>query len=210
MVTISYCITVKDEYEYLRNLLPFLIKNKRDEDEIIVLFDQKNGSKQVEEYLRGNCQESQPKYFWFGQNFTNNFAIWKNQFSLYATKDFLFQIDADEIISEDFINILPTLLKNNPEVDLYWVPRENYVEGITPEYIQKMRWNIDNKGRINYSDPQGRIYRNSKNIRWEGKVHERITGSKRFSYLPTDSGLDLIHKKTFERQQKQNNFYSTL
>ena len=34
-------------------------------------------------------------------------------------------------------------------VDLIYLPRVNTVEGLTDEHIQKWRWNVDEKGRVN-------------------------------------------------------------
>ena len=42
---LSYAIPVKDELNEIRKLLDFLVKNKDNEDEIIVLYDSKNGIK---------------------------------------------------------------------------------------------------------------------------------------------------------------------
>ena len=49
---ISYAITVKDELNELQRLVNFLIDQKRTEDEIVILYDSKNGSKAVEEWLQ--------------------------------------------------------------------------------------------------------------------------------------------------------------
>ena len=49
---ISYAITVCNEFVEIQNLINFLLKHKRTEDEIIVLYDFKNGDEGVEEFLR--------------------------------------------------------------------------------------------------------------------------------------------------------------
>ena len=41
---ISYAIPVCNELVELQRLLEFLIKNKREEDEIVILYDSENGS----------------------------------------------------------------------------------------------------------------------------------------------------------------------
>ena len=61
---------------------------------------------------------------------------------------------------------------------------------------------------INYSDYQDRILKNIPEIKWINKVHERLVGAKTATPLP--EGYDLIHPKTIERQEKQNNYYNTL
>lgn len=64
---------------------------------------------------------------------------------------------------------------------------------------------------INFPDYQGRIYRNSEDIKWEGKVHERIVGHDNLFYIPKDRiDLCLFHNKTLEKQKKQNEFYSKI
>ena len=55
---ISLAITVCNELKEIQKLLPFLINNKREEDQIIILYDSKNGSKSVEDYLRANSVET--------------------------------------------------------------------------------------------------------------------------------------------------------
>ena len=63
---------------------------------------------------------------------------------------------------------------------------------------------------INYPDYQGRLYRNSPAIKWEGKVHERLVGYKNFSKIPFDNGFDILHFKDIVRQEKQNSYYDIL
>ena len=49
---ISYAIPVCNEFVEIQRLITFLLENKRDEDEIVVLYDSNNGDKEVEVYLR--------------------------------------------------------------------------------------------------------------------------------------------------------------
>ena len=51
---ISYAITVCNEAVEIQRLISFLLENKRIEDEVVVLFDSKNGTNTVEEYLRSH------------------------------------------------------------------------------------------------------------------------------------------------------------
>jgi hypothetical protein len=55
-----------------------------------------------------------------------------------------------------------------------------------------------------------RIYKNNPEIKWENKVHEVLGGYKTMSYLPIDEEWCLLHPKTIERQEKQNEYYGTL
>ena len=51
-MTISYAVTVFNELEYIQKLLPFLLENKREEDEVVVRWDD-SGPVEVWNYLKG-------------------------------------------------------------------------------------------------------------------------------------------------------------
>ena len=56
---ISYAITVCNEFVEIQKLVLFLLKHKRDKDEIVILYDYKNGDKGVEEFLRSHSVNSE-------------------------------------------------------------------------------------------------------------------------------------------------------
>jgi hypothetical protein len=207
MKMISYAITVCDELQEIKRLVPFLLEHKRPEDEIIVLYDQKNGSDEVIDFLLPFNRLPHVQT-WRGMVFVNDFSIWKNKLNDYCSGDYILQLDADEMITEELIKMLPAILESNPEVDLFVLPRINTVDGITEEHINKWGWKQDEQGRINFPDWQGRLYR--KGLKWYGKVHEKIIGAKKYSIMPEDEGFCILHPKTIERQEKQNNFYSKI
>lgn len=206
---ISYAIPVCNEFVEIQQLTTFLLKNKRSKDEIVVLYDSKNGDKEVENYLRKmNTEKS--LFRWESYSFDGNFAAMKNRLNSLCTGDYIFQIDADEMITEYMVRILPQILAANTETDLIRVPRINRVEGLTEAHIQKWGWVVDNKGWVNWPDMQWRIYKNDPRIKWYGDVHEKIIGHATHSILPLEEEFALIHNKTIERQEKQNNYYDTL
>lgn len=202
-MTISYAVTVWNELEYIKNLLPFLLKNKREDDEVVVRWDE-SGPQEVWDYLLSLEGVSLGK-----GPFYNDFARWKNNLNSQCTKDYIFQIDADEMLDEYVMRLLPQVLEMN-EVELLAVPRINTVEGLTENHIQKWRWNVNEKGWINFPDYQSRVYKNDPRIRWYGEVHEKIIGHSTFAAMPTDPEWCLLHHKEIERQEKQNNFYNTI
>ena len=207
---ISYAITVCNEFIEIQRLITFLRKNKRPQDEIVVLVDMTK-NEPTSELLGYLHRLSSSNYIQLSeQNFNNHFADWKNALVSLCTGDFIFQIDADEYPNEQLIALLPEILESNPNVDLYWVPRINTVEGITPEHIQQWRWNVNENGWVNFPDYQSRLYRKTQSITWVNKVHERINGAQIFTHLPAEENFCLYHPKTIERQEKQNNYYNTL
>jgi glycosyltransferase involved in cell wall biosynthesis len=207
MPSISYAITACNEHVELERLLDQLNEHIRRGDEIVVQLDNTSTPEVrvvAEKYNVGT------KYHYhriiFGLD--NNFSAFKNNLKEHCTRDFIFQIDADEYLSEELILSLPEILEMNPTIDLYYIPRINTVEGLTQEHIQKWGWNVNQDGWVNYPDYQTRILRNIPDIKWINKVHERVVGAKVGINLP--EGYDLIHPKTINKQEQQNNYYNTL
>jgi hypothetical protein len=211
---ISYAITVCNELEEVKRLVNFLLSNKQKEDEIVILVDI---SKEGNGKLRGWLNETKQSLILKGDpikihedKFQGHFANWKNLLTLYCTGDYIFQIDADEIPCTPLIESLPSILESNPELDVLLVPRVNTVQGLTQEHIQKWGWNVNSEGWVNWPDFQWRIYRNTSEVRWVNKVHERLEGFKTYTTLPMEENYSLYHPKTIERQERQNNYYDTL
>jgi hypothetical protein len=199
---ISYAVTVCNELNQIQELIPHLLEFKRSQDEVVVLYDN-NGTKEVFDYLQS---VEGIKLVW--DNFDGHFANWKNKLNLLCSGDYIFQLDADELVSHAFIEVLPELLEENSDCDLFWVPRRNIVLGLTQAHIDKWGWNVNEEGLVNWPDPQSRIYRNSESIHWENKVHEKIVGIKTVAVLPAE--FNILHVKDIERQERQNDYYNTL
>lgn len=206
---ISYAITVCNELEEIKSLLTFLYSHKREEDEICVLLDKPKAPYLLidELYKWSSADKIKLKE----SSFNNHFADWKNELNRMCSGDFIFQLDADELPTEELIEALPYLI--DQEVDIILIPRENTVKGITDEHIQKWNWKLDDFGRINWPDYQWRFYRNDSSIKWVNKVHERLEGYKLFGFLPDDlkvGPLYIKHPKTIKKQESQNNYYNIL
>lgn len=205
---ISYAITVCNEFVEIQKLISFLLENKRDEDEIIVLYDSVNGDEEVESFLR--AKSINLDFMWYNGVFNNHFANWKNTLKDLCNGDYIFQIDADELPSKELLDYLPTLFKSNPDNEVYLVPRINTVEGLTNEHINKWSWRVNEQGWINWPDYQWRIWKNLPEIKWKNKVHEVLEGYSTYAALPAAPKFTLIHPKTISRQEKQNAYYDTL
>ncbi|MDB4276997.1 glycosyltransferase [bacterium] len=203
---ITYGITVKNELEEIKKLLPFLIKNIREEDDIVVLWDSRDGTDEMVNFLT-SLEDDIALY---QDEFQGHFADWKNKLTSHCFGDYIFQIDADELPNEILIQQLPIILKSNPGIDVVLVPRENYVTGLTDGHIKQWGWQVDKQNRINFPDLQWRIYRNSYSIKWVNKVHEKLEGFDVYTNLPLEPEFSLLHLKTIEKQEKQNNYYNTL
>jgi len=214
---ISYAITVCNELEEIEKLLKVLFYTKRPKDEIVILLDIVNTTKETETYLDnfstlsiGSGIPHETNLRLYKNKFQNHFADWKNLLKYACKGDYIFQIDADEIPNTYLIENLPEILESNPDNDVYLVPRVNTVEGLTESHIQKWKWKVDSNGWVNFPDYQWRIWKNLPTIKWVNKVHEKLQGYKAYAFLPGDENYALFHHKQISKQEKQNNYYDQL
>jgi glycosyltransferase involved in cell wall biosynthesis len=202
MANISFAITACNEHIELERLLKQLDKNIKKGDEIVVQLDI-TATQEVKDVV------SKYKLINYIHPLNNDFATFKNNLKSICANEWIFFIDADEYLSDDLLfNIHEILDANEGIVDVISVPRINTVDGLTREHIDKWRWFVDENGYVNYPDYQTRVCANKSSIVWVNKVHERLTGWKTTANLPY--GYDLIHPKTIERQERQNNYYNTI
>ena len=209
---ISFAITAYNEHEELNRLLSQIIKILKPEDEIVIQLDSKATIEVislVDEFLVKNKKEYNIKRFIFDLN--KDFASFKNNLKSYCAKDWIFQIDADETLSETFARVIHEVLENNENVDLIAIPRVNIVKGLEQKDIIEWRWQLNEQGWVNWPDNQHRIFRNKPEIKWVNKVHEQIVGWTTYAELPADDdSYALYHIKDIDRQRQQNLFYSTI
>jgi len=207
---ISYGITVCDEFLEIQRLLSLLLKNKRYQDEIVVLVDLSKNKPTSELLGYLHKLSYNDKITLVEDIFNNHFADWKNRLTRACKGDYVFSIDADELPNTLLIKNLPDILSENPDNEVYYVPRVNTVEGITNEHIATWRWNVNEAGWVNWPDYQMRIWKNKPEITWKNKVHEVLQGHQTFSALPSIEELALYHPKDIKKQEKQNAYYNTL
>jgi aspartokinase len=203
---ISYGLTVCNEHKEIKNLIEFILENKQQEDEIVVVYDQNRVTDEVMGVLNGYEQvNSYP--FNFQQNFLEN----KNFLNSKCTGDYIFQLDADEIPNYYLVAYLPTLLETNEGVDLLITARKNIVEGLTSSHIVKWGWRVTEQGWVNWPDAQKRIYKNDPKIQWSGhQVHGMISGYETYATLPFEEAFSITHNKTIDRQENQNDRYTKI
>jgi len=203
---ISYSMLVHNETDTLEKLLEFLVKYKQPQDEIVILDDYSDNekTKTILDYY-----SSAKGVILDQRNLLGDFATQKNYLKGMCSGDYSFNLDADEAVSHWFMKDIHEILEGN-EVDLIYTPRINTVEGITEQHIRGWGWQVNERGWINYPDWQGRIFRNRPNIRWERPVHEMIVGFQTYAHLPMEQKYSIIHPKTIQKQEQQNQKYSEI
>ena len=204
---ISYSILTHNETDSLSELIQFLVKHKDEEDEIVILDDYSDDEK-TKEILdtMGSIYDINIEQ----RHLHKDYAGQKNHLTRMCKGEYIINIDADELPNKWLMKNIKSVLEVNPSIDLYWVPRVNTVKGLTQEHINKWRWQVNEKGWVNFPDYQGRIWRNRPNIKWKNPVHEVLEGYKEHTYLPAEEEFCFYHPKDIKRQEKQNEFYSTI
>ena len=201
---ISYAILTHNEGEYIYLLLDFLTKNKREIDEIVIVDDFSDDPYTIS-ILEKYKDFIKLEYRKFDGDHTQ-----KNYLNSLCSGNYILQLDADESISKEFLDILPNLIQLNSEVDLFILPRINTVDGLTENWIKKWNWKINEFGWINYPDWQMRLYKNCDYIKWDGLLHSKIIGYKKYTFLPEEELYSIIHNKKLDRQIEQNNLYDRI
>jgi hypothetical protein len=209
MINVTWAITVCNELKEITELINFLHPKIKEDDEILIQYDEGGVTTEILSYLRIlDGLHSNIKVVGFPLN--GDFASFKNNLKFHSKGIFIFNVDADEIPNEYLVENIHMLLDYNKDVDMFFIPRINTVEGITDDDIKKWGWKVNEKGWINFPDVQSRLYRKTADIEWVGKVHERIVGYNTVSILPFEEDYCLYHPKDIQRQRSQNKFYETL
>tara|TARA_B100000073_G_C23696409_1_gene558539 strand:+ start:841 stop:1470 length:630 start_codon:yes stop_codon:yes gene_type:complete len=205
---ISYAVTTHNEHKEISELIPFILEHKDFEDELVIIDDHSDYKtwRVFDEYIHDKDNNIR----FFERALYNDFAAHKNFMTEQCAGDYIFNIDADEMPHENLIKNVKSLIEMNPRVDLYWVPRVNTVEGLTDEHASAWGWKVNDKGWVNWPDPQQRLYRNSKDIQWVRPVHERLVGADVETGLPAEEEWALYHHKKIEKQVEQNQKYARI
>ena len=205
---ISYGITVHNEADELNKLLEILIHKTDKEDEIVICDDYSDDETQfvIQSWVQQYGHDDMKDIKVYQRKLEGDFSAQKNSVIENCSGDYIFHLDADEYPHEILLKQIKQILEIN-DVDLVWLPRVNTVEGLTDEWANRWGWRVTENGWVNYPDYQSRVFKNSEDIRWHNKVHERIFGVKTYAHLPPQEELSLYHPKTIDKQIQQNKFY---
>jgi glycosyltransferase involved in cell wall biosynthesis len=138
---ITYAITVCNELNELTILLTHLQKYKHIDDEILIQYDESGVSDEVLQYLQ-LLKTMNVGINVIGFPLNGDFASFKNNLKNHAKGIYILQIDADELPHPFLLDNLRTFLEINKEVDLFFIPRVNTVDGITEDDVRNWGWKI--------------------------------------------------------------------
>ena len=208
---ISFAIMVQNEEKTIKPLLEQLtdFQNQFHNAEIMVV-DGGSDDKTLEilsKYVpEGNI---------YKRTFNGDFADQRNFLTSLCNGEWIFHIDADELMPRELYNKLNDILTSAAVggIEVLFVPRVNTITNMTLEdkdRFESMGWKVDAERHVNFPDYQSRIQRKNSMIVWEGKVHETLNGFQKYYHIPAEKSISLIHAKTKERQFEQLNRYDKI
>jgi hypothetical protein len=141
MINITWTITVCDELDEIVRLIDWLRPKIGIDDDILIQYDEDSVTDSVKGYL-DVIKSLHNNITVVGFPLNNDFATFKNNLKNHANGIFIVNLDADEMPNEYLVNTIHSILNENPEVDMFFVPRINTVDGLTDEDIKRWGWKI--------------------------------------------------------------------
>lgn len=169
---ISACVIAKNEEENIsRSILSY--KNIVDE---IILVD--TGSEDNTVVIAKGLGAKVFHFTW-----RNDFSSAKNFALSKATGDWIIFLDADEYIEMETAVKIPAILKK--------INNDFSLEALSIKMLHTNGF----KGRIISENPSIRVFRNRKDIKFEGSIHEKplVNGAPLHALNPTNLNLKIIH-----------------
>ena len=209
-MNISYLVTVHNETKSLANLLERLVKHCQEGDQIVILDDFSDNEDTKKILSKYSYTDN---VYLYQHALDKNYGGHKNYGTELCKGDWVFQIDGDELPSETLLLNLKDIIAENPDIDVYVVPRVNCFVGLKEEHGKQWGWQLTQSPtykrlRVNWPDYQGRIYKRDGKIKWDRRLHEKLEGYQKFSAIPPEEDLALYHDKTIETQIKTNIRYN--
>lgn len=204
---ISYLVSCKDEGNQLLLLLQQLQKYKNN-NECIILNDFTTDSNTLK--ILDDIKNDE-FFKVYTHALDNNYSAHKNYGKSFCSGEYIFQLDADELPCDTLMENITAILKTNPNIDLFWIPRINDFIGVNETHAMKWGWrlsNYENRKIVNFPDYQCRLFKHLPELRWERPLHEKIEGAKITTKLPPEYDLSIHHNKTIEKQVATNLRYN--
>jgi glycosyltransferase involved in cell wall biosynthesis len=198
---ISYQILCKNEDTSLYDLLELLVNNISNEDEINVCRDLTGENPKTLEVI-----EKFKNYInYYERILSHTIHNQKNFLAEKATRDYLFYLDADELLNPKFLKKIKIIIKQHSEFDVIRLPRINIIEGITKQYPDVHgRSKYKTHDIINFPDTQSRIFKHNLGIQYHEIPHGDVINYFTCTTLPLVFFCAIYHKKPLEKQLRDN------
>jgi glycosyltransferase involved in cell wall biosynthesis len=221
LVLLSYAICTHDEVASIRALMRQLIRclfrsrHPGTQYEIVLLDDYSQDPRLKASFRRWT--RTHPQIRIQQRKLQGDFSAQKNALADLCKGDFIINLDADELVSAEWIADVPRRIEANPGINAYGVPRMNLFEGMTEEDLARYGYRVSEVGGqrvVNWPDTQWRIYRRMPELRWTRPVHEMITVVKvpwqTLQLLPHEARYAIRHHKLMKRVREATAVYDRI
>lgn len=164
---ISFAICTHNEGHYVTDLLHRLVSwinrmssSDPNEYEIVIVDDFSTEEETVSTLDRYMRDVSFVKVYKHALN--GNFSEHKNYLNSRCTGDWILNLDADEWLPESMLDVLALIVESNPQVEAFWLPRVNTVDGLTFAHVQKWKWvigSIEGYRKVEIMDKESQEYK---------------------------------------------------
>lgn len=179
--SISLCMIVLNEEGFLDHAL----KNAEKFVDEIIIVDGGSKDRTIKIARKHNAKV-------FVKKWNEDYSAQRNFGLSKAKGDWVLVMDADEMFEPKLLNGLQKWARNKEGIDMFAFPRKNYLDG---------------KQTTSYPDRQYRFFKNSRSIRYKGRIHEKPEG---FKFEACPRFVNIIHKKSSKRQARQSAYYKYL
>ena len=170
--SISLCMITKNEENYLGQALNSV---KDIVDEIIIV--DSGSTDKTKEVANNFAEKFNVKVKFFSFNWNDDFSEARNESLKHTAKDWILVLDADEIIEKEDLNKIKEIIKDN-ENDGFLFLQKNYTNDTSVAGFVFETHRKDNKTYAGwYGSLIARLFRNKKDFKFEGTVHELIEPS---------------------------------
>jgi len=107
-------------------------------DEVVIVDD--NSTDENTKQTLAWAVENHARVFYHSLN--GDFAAHKNYLTTSCKNEYIFAIDADELLDDNLAKKFREILAVNQEVEMFRLPRINTVQGLTLDHISQWRWQI--------------------------------------------------------------------
>lgn len=184
MATISACLIVRNEENHIKKCLESMLTIPIDEYIIVDTGSTDNTKEIVKTFLETCLSENNISSKLFDFKWIDDFAAARNFSFSKATSDYIFWIDADDIVPEETCKIIREYVENPGETDYLMLPyiyaKDEYG---TPTLVLKRE----------------RVLKRSKNLKWHDLIHEYIDLADMVGHF---INAPIIHERTGEDAAK--------
>jgi glycosyltransferase involved in cell wall biosynthesis len=194
---LSYAVLVHNEGDSLAKLLAAIRKPARAFAWEIVLVDDFSTDPRTCEILSAE-QLAGTKVF--KRALADDFAAQKNFLNEQCGGDYIFNLDADELPPLRLVAQADVYCRREPQVDVFELPRLNTIADASDADLSAWGKTRNALHHIDWPDWQQRLYRRVPSIRWQGRVHEKLSGYGSIMRFPAEPGFAIVHSKTRAQQ----------